>query len=512
MPNNPYESNFKVITENRLNSLDIWWKERPNYKNQIAKGCIQAASVRDRLGSGEFHGVPLWTEFKSKIGIFVDSKTGKEHYYAAHSRGNCRFVVEKIATAMKIDFSLCEHISFLDDGKQVDSETTKLVESKIFGIVNPFNLEVLFKSLGYSIAYEDITQIFDASLEISEGYPQTVTTNIGDRAIAIEFRPDDLISIICNIIKTSITAEVSIPDPIWLGLEGEHKKDYWAAFPPATGPKIGILTGNSPESGLTLWQDLLAVYRNCYNRTADVLMPEVMIDSLPQMGLTMELVDREEYVWTHIEEAIDNLLKAGCKLITVACNTTIYFEPKINEMCEPYGARFVSIAEACIPAIKAKLSESDASKVGIVGIGPVINMEEDYSGYERHFNQNSILPVPFDGTDIAYDIKNAGTDNSKINKAVNKFRRLVKEHIGDTEIIVLALTEVSLAFRRHKETANKKGGGFDNYIDPLEELTRYLVYLYAVDGYKQSKICQIPDSFPIEQRVKDLFEKRLGKM
>ena len=500
-------SDFRKYTEIRLTELEVWWRARTNHDGQEAWGCGQAVTVRDRLGSGEYNGVPLWVELKSKIGIFIEKSSGKEHFFAAHSRGNCRFNDKDIAQVLGIDMQAVKLVSFLDGE---GSSQGDLSESEIYGLVNPLNVELLFASQGYEVSFEDITQIFDVCLMTQEGYPQTVTTNFGQRTVAIEVRPDDLIAAIASSATKSVTAPISQPNPVWLGIEGEPKRDYWSKFPPPNGPKIGILTGNSPESGLTLWQDFLTVYRNCFNNTADVLMPETMIISIPQMGLTMELIEREEYVWVHIKKSIENMLESGCKLITVACNTTIYFEPQICRLCEPYGARFVSIAEASIAAVKSKLSKSTQEKVGIVGIGPVINMDDEFSGYKIHFDRNSIVPMPFDGTDIAYEIKNAGTDNRKINSAVTKLRNLINRQIGDTDIVVvLALTEVSLAFRRHKETASKKGPTYDNYIDPLEELARYLVYEYVHEGYKNSQICQIPDDFPVAEKLNRILNARL---
>jgi len=87
----------------------------------------------------------------------------------------------------------------------------------------------------------------------------------------------------------------------------------------------------------------------------------------------MELVERENHVWAEMEKAIIALLETGCKILTIACNTTIYFEPRITQLCAKYGARFISIAEACMPGVRRALEDwNGEADVGLVGIGQLL--------------------------------------------------------------------------------------------------------------------------------------------
>lgn len=370
-------------------------------------------------------------------------------------------------------------------------------------MVNPFNVDRVLQSQGEVTNDSEIVQVFDDSVNLIGDHPNTVTTNAGDRTKFLEINPQDLILSVSKYFPNTLKASISIPDPRWLGENIKYKiRDEWLHFPPPTGPKIGILTGNSPESGLMLWNDFLEQFRNIYNNLTDVLMPEVLVHSLPQMGLSMELAEREDEVWLQIEEAIKQLLKNGCKLITLACNTTIYFEPKISKLCKAHNARFVSIAEACLPAIKEQTLESDKDslRVGLVGIGPVVDFEGGYSGYEKQFTAEGIEAVPCDATDLAYLIKSIGT-HKKPEAGINKLSLLIEKQLDNTAVVVLSLTEVSLIYRK----GSKKHKYKKVYIDPISELARFLVYLYVLNGLKESAICQIPDSFNLESKLNQIM-------
>ena len=336
-------------------------------------------------------------------------------------------------------------------------------------------------------------------------------TNAGDRTKYLEINPKVLILCVKKFFKDVRVEECTTPDPLWLGEEGRYLKDEWMRFPPASGPKIGLLTGNSPESGLTLWNDFLDQYRDFSSNLADVLMPEVIVYSLPQMGLSMELVKRENVVWEEMKKAILVLLTSGCKLITIACNTTIYFGPQIDEICKPYNAKFISIAEACLPEIQNQLSKQrdNSNAVGLVGIGPVIDVEGGYSGYAKQFKDNGIEVVPCDATDLAWAIKRVGTSDNKdeIQSLVEKFRSLMSGALSSVKVVVLSLTEVSLIYRKHIEKLPKKYKARKIIIDPVFELSRYLVYLYLLYGWKENKVCQFPEHYPIDNKLKEIIYK-----
>lgn len=391
-----------TTTLERIGFSKGWWDIGDNYKKKEVNSCREAVQFRDRLGSGET-GVPLWTELKSQITVIKNKSTNAVSYLVAHARANTRFDPTKLLNILDLDPDVVEFDNIIDDNINTDQGIASQSNSPIFGLVNPLNVDKILLSQDLSIDRSEITQVFDTSLLLHGGYPNTIMTNAGDRTKYLEINPKDLILCVKKFFKDVRVEECTTPDPLWLGEEGRYLKDEWMRFPPASGPKIGLLTGNSPESGLTLWNDFLDQYRDFSSNLADVLMPEVIVYSLPQMGLSMELVKRENVVWEEMKKAILVLLKSGCKLITIACNTTIYFGPQIDEICKPYNAKFISIAEACLPEIQNQLSKQrdNSNAVGLVGIGPVIDVEGGYSGYAKQFKDNGIEVVPCDATDLA---------------------------------------------------------------------------------------------------------------
>lgn len=497
------------ICGDRINNGGFWWQASRNHNDTEVYSCRHAIKYRERLGSGDNGGIPLWAELKSLIGYVIESSTNSRILFSAHTRANTEFIDSLIIDALGLDCKTAQISIFIDTGTITDSieaiqgstasESIRFSENEWFGKVNPFNVDLIFKQcLKVDVEIQDIWQIFDESLELNGGFPNTVMSNLGDRKLAFELHPADLINIIKQLSPKVVVRKIAQPCPIWLGEKGNPVKNYWSQFPPPTGPKIGILTGNSPESGLTLWEDILNYFRSLYTNLADVLMPEIIIHSCPQMGLTMELVGRDEHIWQEIKHAILGLLKAGCKLVTVACNTTIYYEPRIIKLCEDYHAKFISIAEACMPAIKQALSSREkGSGVGLVGIGPVVDMVGPYSGYKRYLEAEGIEVIPCPGERLAFAVKNTGTKQS----LVTEFRRLISQQLPKERVIVLALTEVSMVYREHIATKKKNQDTERVFIDPLLELSKYISLLYLTHGYKEAAVCQIPSDFKIEEKL-----------
>lgn len=500
-------TSLRVITEERLQSTGAKWKLQENYNGQSALSCRQAVTIRNRLGSGEHGGVPLWTELKSQIGKAI---TGNSTiWFACHTRANTGFSISKLAKFLKIDEGQIQ-LDGIEGLSNANVEEDAQHHSNIFGLVNPFNIDVIFESFGVVIDPDQFLQIFDKSVLIDGGYPNTLTTNVGDRRYAIEMAGKEFISKTKHIFPKTVVEDISSFDPIWLGQGGEFVKMDWVKFPPPFGPKIGILTGNSPESGRTLWTDILHSFRNCYRNTPDTLMPEIMISSLPQMGLSMELIAREKEVWLHMRKAILDLLESGCKIITIACNTTIYYRPKIIELCNKFSARFVSIAEACTQEIGRQfqnLDDESDHKVGIIGIGPVIDMGGNYSGYKPYLVDEGYSVTPVNGEELAYIMKNIGDDTKVINKTVGQFRNLIRKEFADINIIILALTEVSMVYRQHIERSKKNYQSKYIYIDPLKELGWFIVQMYITMGYRMSKVCSLPEEFDVELFWNDKIQK-----
>lgn len=505
---------LEALCRERLNGAGVPWSASNNWSpsdgwaqsghpvDSEAWSCRQAVKVRNRVGSGGNGGIPLWAELKSFVGAVIDRNGIRVESFAAHTRANTDFDHNRLLEVLNYDLSTysIEELAGEQDGDEaqstVDGSTDK--PRDWFGLVNPFDVDCAIEDLtGQQTELVDVRQIVDHTIGLDGGNPDSLMTNLGVRTRAMELAAADILMAIQRVSPRSMYAAVSKPSPIWLGLEGSPRKHYWRQLPPPSGPKIGILTGNGPDSGRALWGDLLEALRKAYQFVPDVFMPAVMINSVPEMGLSMELVRREAEVERAVLRGVADLLNAGCRLVTIACNTTIYFADQINEACEARKAQFVSIAEASVRGLES--AKENTHIVGLVGIGPVIDVEGGFSGYQAPLVAHGLEVVPSDGEQLAYRVKSLGEDDPKL---VTLFQRQMRPL---PVVVILALTEISMLYRRHIAKASAKRPDPHIYIDPLAELGQELAYRYLVHGYLESEVCQIVDRAYLEHHVRQLL-------
>lgn len=494
-------SELEQLCRDRLDATGVSWRESTNHEAAEAMSCRQAVRVRDRVGSGGNGGVPLWVELKSFVGAVRDPDGTTVECFAAHTRANTQFVHLRLLEVLGYDprnhsiRELAGDSSDFEVTPDAQDASTSAAIKEWFGLVNPFVVDRVISSLtGTTVSIEEVRQIVDVSIELDGGHPNSMMTNLGVRTRAMEIAASDVGTAISSVSPLTIHAAVSEPCPIWLGVAGKHKKDYWLKLPPPTGPKIGILTGNGPESGQSLWRDVTNGMRDLYEFAPDLLMPAVVINSVPAMGLSMDLVQRVDVVRRAVLAGITDLLDAGCQLVTIACNTTIYFADEIRGLCEQAGAEFVSIADACMRAI-TNISGSGLD-VGIVGIGPVVDVEGEFSGYKAPLKAHGITPRPIPADDLAFAVKSKGD----VRQLVTKFRNLMRDQ---PPVAVLALTEISMLYRQNLAQSNQKQEQERTYIDPLAELGEELVYRYLLRGYLENEVCQIPDAERTSRRLQE---------
>lgn len=493
----------------RLDGSGAHWRLSTNHDGTPVFSCRQAAKFRDRLGSGANGGIPLWDELKTLVGIVTDPRGEYLLAFAAHTRANTVFDDRSLLQALGVDAKdACLRSLIHDDVVYDDDPSSRaaMARKRWFGRVNPFNVDAVLSDLAdRTIRIDDVVQVWDVSLALDGGTPDTVMTNAGDRTLALEIAPAALIDAVSRLSLRSEIAPIARPCPIWLGRDGRHRRDYFLQCPPPRGPKIGILTGNAPEAGLVLWQDMLVAIRTMYAHVPDVVMPDLLVHSLPTMGLSMELSAREVDVRLVVTTGMRGLLEAGCTLVTVACNTTIYFEPEIAELCEQYGARFVSIAEACMPAVRQAIHASGGTgAVGLLGIGPVVDVDGAFSGYGRHLAAEGVEVTPCPADQLAFAVKSQGAAEDPM----KAFRQMIRGLPDSIAVVILAVTEASAVYRAHVAKAPRGRQERRTYVDPLAELGRYLVYLYVAAGYRDCAVCQIPSDFDIRNKL----QHKLGWM
>jgi aspartate/glutamate racemase len=491
----------------RLKASACPWTLRPNYNDTPAHGCRQAARVRDRLGSGGHGGIPLWAELKSVAGVAVPDDGSAFIPFAAHTRANTTIDWPALLRALDLDPARAAVRSFVDDDAEyADHPLAEIVrETRLRwrGLINPFTVDLALSDYeDVDLTLSEIVQIFDSSVTEFGGLPDTLMTNVGDRLTAMEVAPRDLVCAVRQLSGTVTVTDVAVPCPIWRGEAGDYQKDFFLRVPPPTGPRVGILTGNGPESGVALLSAFVAAVRAPYQGgVPDVFMPEIVLHSTPGLGLSMELVAREREVEQQVTRGVSELLLAGCKLITVACNTTIYFEPALRTLCESRGARFVSIAEATVPAVVRALQKTDGgSAVGLIGIGSVIDLHGGFSGYSEWFAEAGLTVRTCAADAFAFAIKNRPGVGSR----VSEFAKLVTALPEDTAVVVLALTEASLVYADYEP--RKQGRGDERiYVDGLRELGKYLAFEFLLSGYRESAVCQLENHAPLEPKLRELL-------
>lgn len=412
-----------------FDSHNLWFqlsrnKEKLELNRTVeALGCISAAHVRNRLGH---IGIPLEHELKSFLGRFTDSE-GTEQFIVLHCRGNQELDFDKINRILKTTSGV---------RKLTDKELLRLLFSTSYGLVNPFSLDGKNSEI-------PLIQMFDESLEINNISPYTMMTNAGDLTWGIEFKPSQVIPAIQNsriedIVTNSTLRQIK---------SGKEKV------------KIGIITGNAPESGILLWQQINQMIREKLNGNfyGDISFPFVIVESIPDMGLSMDLDSREEETWEALKTGIVSLCEQGVGILCIACNTTQYFTPRIQEITSKYGTRFISIASVTLNY----LEKENINEFALLGVKYVTDLDNGWSAFNalRKFiietlTEENIKQIH----NLAFKVKNEGITEA----GLNKLRDLLRVSTRSKNIII-ALTEISILLNRQRKTEK-------NYIDTLELL------------------------------------------
>ncbi|MGH3684308.1 MAG: aspartate/glutamate racemase family protein [Pseudonocardiaceae bacterium] len=395
-------------------------------RNPPVQSCADAAQRRNRLGHV---GIPLCDELKSSVGVY--DSAGRSSFVVAHCRGHQNLDTSKLHGILGSTF---ERV----DGDKLESEL-----GLSYGLVTPF----------YFAAHPHVRQIVDET--VLEPYlpPHTMMTNLGHLEYAVEFRPSDIFGALPNVEVANI-------------VEGRDRR----ATP---GETIGILTGNSPESGMMLWQGINNYIRtsSVINFRGDISFPRVIVESVPEMGLSMELAQRETQVKPVVLDAVRKLCDSGANVVAIACNTTQYYSSEVETICRGYGARFVSIVDETARYLK----NADIRTFDFLAIGAVSDFAT-WSDFRRIVTQFDVY-VPSERnitaiTNLAFSVKKEVVSSTTI----NQLRDLVN-NATKTDTVVFALTELSILFasQRSKQKSQKR------FIDTLDILAQAIAKIY-LDG------------------------------
>ena len=424
-----------IQTVSFLASRGVWFQLGRNLE---ARSCRDAARKRRRLGH---EGIPLWDELKSYFGSFINAQ-GNPQLFVAHCRADQRLNMEWLEQALK-----------------AEDIPRRLTESELatlgleYGLVNPFS-SLQFTRARSQVIYvldprffeSEILQVFDEDLLEPIGIPGTVMTNAGDLTWAVEFYPQELASRIDN----AITARIAEPD-------SEEQLRLWGV---RQHKQIGIITGNAPESGIALWNRVNQRVRRLLgqNCCGDVSMPPVVVHSVPEMGLSMELDQRAEKVWKALSTVVVDMCKQGVSILALACHTTPYFAPRIRQICDQYGTEFISIPEVTGDWLHAH----HINRITLVGIRYVTELGK-WSAYREPLKGIEAQPLSKHAMkrvdELAFLVKTEGATEA----GLNRLRDILQQEVG-TQYVVLALTELSLLLQQQR----KKGRSGKVLIDPLE--------------------------------------------
>ena len=431
-----------VHTATKLSSMGVWFKisrNRGKRKGPVceAGNCKDAAGKRSRLGS---QGIELWNEFKSYFGRYLNRK-GEKHYFAAHCRGDRRID----------ELLLQKRLGAETPVERVDELILKEKLGMAHGLVTPFES---WKQCNQDMP---VVQIFDNEIRSSIGECGTMVTNAGDKTWAVEF---DAIAYSTNC-GNRIFGDISAPVV-------DKKGRVWGARKPKT---IGIITGNPPEAGISLWRRINKSVKAHLGADfcGDVSLPNVVVHSMPVLGLTMEIEERAAFIWPSMAEHIETMCSQGIDVLAIPCHTTHRFRDQISELCRVFGVQFVDLPEVVCKELKNRKTEI-ASIVGIRSVADTKN-----GPYAGPIERNKIVCDEVINSDLealcelAYDYKSSVSAN--LQQPFNQILKSVKDKPNET--VVLALTELSLIYENMK-TSNKR----DFIVDPLDLYANQIVSEY----------------------------------
>ncbi|HEY6806118.1 MAG TPA: aspartate/glutamate racemase family protein [Pyrinomonadaceae bacterium] len=414
----------------RLRGLGVWHKFS---RNESAMSCHDAARKRNRLGH---KGIPLWDELKSFLGEFDEPGIGT-HTFLAHCRGDRELDLELLAKALK----------FAGEIRRVSFEVAQGLGAA-YGTVNPM------------LAETDVVQIFDYELHRALSVPGTVMTNAGNHTWAAEFDPAELV--------------VKLPGARWANIVRPEMEEEdpirWGVRNPET---IGILTGNPCDSGLELCSSIVAHVRRLLknNSLGDVSMPKIVIVSTPEIGISMEMDEREVPLRRGLLRSVDELCDAGAKILANPAHTTHFFASDIAEHAVEKGARFVSMVDATV----AKLRSDGVKEIALLGTKYVTDFSQPWSVYSHAFQGIRVhVPSP-DGWrkihDLGYEVQQRGLTPICFNWMRDLLRDEVPKSCKD---VVLAMTEFSPVLQHLKARGRQR----KNLIDPVDIYGEAIAYEY----------------------------------
>ncbi|CAH9050759.1 hypothetical protein PSECIP111951_02136 [Pseudoalteromonas holothuriae] len=208
-----------------------------------------------------------------------------------------------------------------------------------------------------------------------------------------------------------------------------------------TPGRIGIITGAGPDAGIDLWQKVLKHNKSLYKEhyQGDLSAPEVVVYSIPQLGLAMDIKSNEAILWQRLQEVLQRL-NSQVDYVCIACNVLHYFSDKINQL--KLNIEFISIVDVVENYIKKH------GNVALLSISKVIEFGQ-YSPYAPSAKKYPLeTPKPAAMDSLVSDIKRLGGEHPD---TVAQFDEIVAQLQSDK--LILACTDLPLLplDKYHKE-------------------------------------------------------------
>lgn len=230
------------------------------------------------------------------------------------------------------------------------------------------------------------------------------------------------------------------------------------------------------------YQDLLGRKGN----KGDITNVPVELRSIPQMGESMEMEVRAADVLVTLISAADSLIKSGCSIITLPCNTSDVFKDELSLYCAQKGAIFVSISDSVLDHLRA----NEIQEFFIIG-GQAVSALDRWSSYANLDEKFSARGMPDNLSslvhEIGFDIKK-GADANRVVQRMQAVWAHVQAKGQGKAAAVIALTELSEVFAGPHARALEKL--------PIRVIDALAVYAERVAdvAFNQPRLDRVPDN------------------
>lgn len=232
-------------------------------------------------------------------------------------------------------------------------------------------------------------------------------------------------------------------------------RKQFAFTAPVQRTQVGIIAGSGPEAGLDLASKILVASRELAvqgaapnSKVGDIEAPSFIIDSVPELGISMELPLHYELLWEYMRTTIDRLAPT-CKHLVVACNTLHIFSARIEAKlaCPPLNGccTFISYVDCTIDGV-LEASLSQGQEVMVLGARAYMATAAELICKNPKLTGGPNVSIPDAGTmdkldELVHEIKSKGRNDPGIGPL---FATVLNKLPSAVSVAILACTELPL--------------------------------------------------------------------